>query len=397
VAKSPLFRLASRAARFAARRAFQRMPIGRSITQSRRQLKAGAMAPLRRAMNKASRDLTGRTALNRVRRELNRTSMSGMAMQAVNALLRSMGPFGQAIQSSIRSRGGPAKQLQAAADLLRSYGYEILGKDPNWAGYQRGEEAAKEVLENAGYTITPGGRVMPANPPRWMPFPEEEEQPEATTETATAPGRPSDTQRPDLSEEARRPAPQPEGDEDEESEVTVTPEIRTPASSNVYSFQYDYSRSILYVRYQEHTINPRAAKMSSSGGRTHVKGELGRTVGGKTGGPGALYAYYDVPPRIFERIVRAPSAGKAVWDDLRIRGTAYGHRFRYTLAAGQVVSMDGQKGVYIPRKVTPQGFRSRTLAIEGTGRRIYGHSALPEERRNFRGRPNRGTPNRGRP
>ncbi len=399
--KSPLFQLASRAARTQARRAFAQTDFGRAIGKARRGLSSASPAGLQRRFNRAVRDATGRNALNRFQREVNRYSLSGMAMQGVNALLSSLGPIGQAIRASIGRRRRPADQLQMAADLLRSYGYEILGKDPAWSGYQRGETAAREVLENAGYTITPSGQVKPAQRPFWDTQ-EGEEGPEVNQlgQPVVQSGRPSASAAPDLTEESRRPVTQPEGDDDEEQELTVTPEIRTPASSNVYSFQYDYRRSILYVRFQEHSINPRAARMSKSGGRTHVKGELGRTVGGKTGGPGALYAYYDVPPRIFERIVRAPSAGGAVWDDLRIRGTAYGHRFRYTLAAGQVVSFDGQQGVYIPRKVTQQGFRSRTLAIEGAGRRIYGHSALPEERRNFRGRPSRpdrGAPDRGRP
>ena len=399
--KSPLFQVASRAARMQARRAFGQTGVGRAITRARREFSAASPAGLQRRFGRAMRDATGRTAANQFQREVNRYSLSGVAMQGVNALLNSLGPIGQAIRASISRKRKPSDQLQAAADLLRSYGFEILGNDPKWSGYSRGETAAREVLENAGYTITPSGKVKPASRPFWDTGEEEESSFNQLGQPVTQSGPPVTFTTPKLDERPERSeGPSQEEKEEEEQELSVTPEIRTPASSNVYSFQYDYRRSILYVRFQEHAINPRAVRMSKSGGRSHVRGELGRTVGGKTGGPGARYAYYDVPPRVFERMVVSPSAGGAVWDELRIRGTAYGHRFRYTLSAGQVVNVDGQQGVYIPRRVTQQGFRSRTLAIEGTGRRIYGHSALPEERRNFRGRParpDRGAPDRGRP
>lgn len=389
MAKNKLFNLASRAARFQARRTLQRSPMGRALTEARRALRTGVTTQLRRQVRKAQREITGRAAMNRVQREIQRYSISGMAMQAVNAMLGSMGPVGQVIKSALARRRRPADQLQMAADLLRTYGYEILGKDPRWSGYSRGEEAAKELLTNAGYTITPAGKVVPVNRPFWMEEPGEEsdqaEQPENLTSrpSASAPSRER--------EEAR------EQEDEGEQQVSMTPEIRTPASSNVYSFQYDYQSKTLYVRFQEHSVNP--ASMSKAGGRTHVRGHLGHTVGGKTGAPGARYAYFDVPVRIFEKLVRAPSAGRAVWDELRVRGTAYGHRFQYSLSEAQTVTHQGVTGVYIPRKITAQGYRARTMPVEGTGRRIWAHSALPEERRVWRGRPqapNRGTPDRGR-
>lgn len=389
MAKNKLFNLASRAARFQARRTFQRSPMGRALTEARRALSTGVTTGLRRQVRKAQREITGRAAMNRVQREIQRYSISGMAMQAVNAMLGSMGPVGQVIKSALSRRRRPADQLQMAADLLRTYGYEILGKDPRWSGYSRGEEAAKELLTNAGYTITPAGKVIPASRPFWQDEPAEEEQ------QAEPPVNVSS--RPTQSTPSREPEETREAEDQGEPEITMTPEIRTPASSNVYSFQYDYEAKILYVRYQEHTVNP--ASMSKAGGRTHVRGHLGHTVGGKSGAPGARYAYYNVPARIFEKMVRAPSAGRAVWDELRVRGTAYGHRFQYSLSEAQTVTHQGVTGVYIPRKITAQGYRARTMPVEGTGRRLWAHSALPEERRVFRGRPpgpDRGRPNRGR-
>jgi len=57
------------------------------------------------------------------------------------------------------------------------------------------------------------------------------------------------------------------------------------------------------------------------------------------------------------------SAGKAVWDHLRIRKTVYGHRYQYGVTGGQQLP-NGQ--AYIPRKATPNGFRTRSLRVIGS-------------------------------
>lgn len=401
MAKNKLFQLASRAARYQARQTFSRTLLGKSLNAAKRQISGGTFTQLRRQIRKAGREVSMQDLTRRTMRDVQRYSLTGMAMQAVNNLLGSLGPLGHVIRSQLYRRRRPADQLKAAADLLRSYGYEILGKDTRWPGYERGEEAAKQLLEQAGYRVLPNGAVIPEPKPVWEQQQQEDgDEPQSLTYTRPQPPRDEQAGRPSASapSQMQQPEDEQEEGEDEPVQVTVTPEIRTPSSSNVYSFQYDYKRSTLYVRYQEHSVNPNAIRGSKAGGRAHVRGTLGHTVGGKTGGPGASYAYYDVPVRVFEKLVRAPSAGRAVWDELRIRGTAYGHRFRYGLASAQTVRMeDGTDAVYVPRRITPQGFRARTLAVEGTGRRIYAHSALPEEARNFRGRPNRGRPDRGRP
>lgn len=69
--------------------------------------------------------------------------------------------------------------------------------------------------------------------------------------------------------------------------------------------------------------------------------------------PGSTYVYFDVPTKKYHEFARASdaSAGKAVWDYLRVRGTVWQHQHRYKFLQNQ--------GEYIPRKATRTGFRTR--------------------------------------
>jgi hypothetical protein len=60
------------------------------------------------------------------------------------------------------------------------------------------------------------------------------------------------------------------------------------SSSNVHSIRYDQAMAILFVRFQN-----------------------------DQGGPGAEYAYYNVPRRIAKGMFNAGSMGKYVWSHLR--------------------------------------------------------------------------------
>lgn len=155
-------------------------------------------------------------------------------------------------------------------------------------------------------------------------------------------------------------------------------------SSNVYSFAYDYNASTLYVTYQGSKINRGSVRRGTvrrgkSSSRPQLIGERGSTVTGERGGRGPLYAYFDVPARVFDRMQRAASKGKFVWDELRVRGSVYGHKYRYSLVQGQVSTQKGVTGVYIPRKATPQGFKSRSIADLGQGKRGFQTSTLPAQ------------------
>ena len=157
----------------------------------------------------------------------------------------------------------------------------------------------------------------------------------------------------------------------------------TPGSSNVYGYYFEFesrTRGILYVTF------------------------LGQNSDGTRSGAGATYGYYDVPGQTYHQFqnAAASSAGGAVWDYLRVRGTQWAHQHNYRLI--QV------SGDYIPRKATQRGYRTRNLptlntnrepAVNARGREIgrleYRRSTLPERIRPIDGRPNRGRPDRGEP
>lgn len=356
-----LFSVASSAVRKQARRDFQRSSLGKALAGAKREANG---SPMGRALRRINRQVRG-VPMSGLNRDIERYGLHGYAMQAVNALLGAFGPFGRAIAQRL-SRKRPSDQLEAAADLLRSYGMEILHSDTRNPGYGRGEMAARQLLEQAGYRISPQGDL-------------ERDEPVTERRSASVPAG----------------NVQVEQENDQEEQMPeVSPLIRTPGSSNVYSFQYNYKTSTLYVRYQAHRVNRDAVELKSTHGLGRVKGSLGRTVGGKTGGPGPMYAYFDVPVRVFERIIRHQSAGGAVWDDLRIRGTAYGHQYAYSLVDAQEIETKEGKGYYVPRKITSSGYRQRSFAPGSGAGRGYALSSLPREDRDFRGRPD--APNRGR-
>lgn len=177
----------------------------------------------------------------------------------------------------------------------------------------------------------------------------------------------------------RREPPRPGEDPSYGRETLVT------NSSNVYSYSYDASSSTLYVTYLAPKINPDAVRTSKvvkgrGQSRTQLIGQSGKTLSGKSNSRGAMYAYYDVPARVYDRMVRASSKGKFVWDELRIRGTMYGHKFRYGLVQGAVITQPGVSGVYIPRRATEAGFRTRSVADIGQGARGFQTSTLAEQK-----------------
>lgn len=177
------------------------------------------------------------------------------------------------------------------------------------------------------------------------------------------------------------------------------PEILTPASTNVYSFSYvregGQRLGTLYVTFKAHTVNPVGVTHGVEAGtgrrkasRKQLLGKRGQTVGGKTGGRGAMYAYYKVPPSVYTKLLAVKGAGNqqgpgvkspgtGVWDMLRVRGTVWGHKYQYGLVQGQVTPQVG--GVYIPRKATKGGFRSRGVAEAGSGARGFQTSTLPQQ------------------
>lgn len=160
-------------------------------------------------------------------------------------------------------------------------------------------------------------------------------------------------------------------------------EILTPQSSNVFSFTYDYQSSTLYVTYKASQLSSKHTKtVKGRGGLSQLSGVAGKTITGKTNARGPMYAYYDVPERVFTQMKFAHSKGKFVWDRLRVRGTIHGHKYRFGLIQGSVTIQDGVIGTYIPRRATSKGFRVRSVAVVGSGKRAFQTSTLPERLRN---------------
>ena len=176
--------------------------------------------------------------------------------------------------------------------------------------------------------------------------------------------------------------------------------VRTPNSTNVYSLQYHYPSQTLYVRFQAPDLNPDAiTHHTSRGGLQAIRGQSGKTVLGQVIQPGPLYAYYAVPKQVFRQLILVAnegnpvgpgvkSPGTGVWELLRIRGSRWAHHFKYRLIEGsEHTGPNGTSSFYVPRKVTADGYRSRSMNIG----RNWARSSLPAT-----GRPNRGVPNRGR-
>lgn len=142
-----------------------------------------------------------------------------------------------------------------------------------------------------------------------------------------------------------------------------------PKSSNVHSYGYDLPSHSLYVRYLDH---------ESDAGKSSRK-------------PGPIYRYFNCPPEIFLKFLKADSKGSYVWDALRIRGTVSGHQLDYALV--------GVQNGYVPRKatMTPEGeaFIPRTV-FSDRDRRLTSRRGF-EVVRPMIPRPKDGKPNTGQP
>lgn len=184
-------------------------------------------------------------------------------------------------------------------------------------------------------------------------------------------------------------------DQDEWNQIQT--KRRLVESSNVYAYHYipeSATSGIMYV--------------------TFLNWEKGMKPEERSG-PGQTYAYYNVPVTKYQQFESAAteSAGRAVWDYFRVRGSAYEHQHPYTLVQAE--------GDYVSRKATAKGYAARTLLAPGSPRvKKFGAKAAREFREDqtrkmeaedmgralgrrstlapeMRGKPNRAEPNRGTP
>jgi hypothetical protein len=171
--------------------------------------------------------------------------------------------------------------------------------------------------------------------------------------------------------------------------VRNEPETLTPQSSNVFSFSYDFGSSTLFVSYKATAHVGGQERTVRVGKRDSLSQRVGGHTAGKLNQRGPTYGYRKVPVDLYESMKRAASKGKFVWDKLRERGTIHGHQYEYYLAYAEPGANNAAP--YIPRKASATGFRSRSLAEPGSGRRGFRTSTLPEQK----GFANRTQPRRG--
>ncbi len=306
---------------------------------------------------------------------------SSRASGLMSQLLGALGPLGQAIQLAIGGSGRSLynEQLESAVALIRALGGEYLTMDKGSPHYQRGLSAARKALgKNGPRELTPqevmdrlndvnqqidagGGGDPPGRPPTTGDeWPDEHGIPLVGRDSASY--------------------------DPESMEAILNREIRTPESSNVYSFVF------------EEETDPRGRFQERSGILYVTFRPWYPGMEHRPNGPGPMYAYFDVPWRKYRAFAAAAtnqSAGGAVWEYLRVRGSKWDHRFPYRLVGGVQVPTGG---LYVPRKTTQWGLRQRTLPTPGTGRRGFVRSSLPERPwMPDRGEPERGGPNRGEP
>lgn len=139
----------------------------------------------------------------------------------------------------------------------------------------------------------------------------------------------------------------------------------TPGSSNVYSFTW--------VPDDQYFQSATSSQLGISGSGTLIvtfkDWEPGMEDRPNT--PGATYAYSNVSRQKwmqFKAATSPDSAGVAVWDYLRIRGSISGHQHPYRL-----ISVSGE---YIPRRATAAGFAQRMLPGAREGQVAWRRSTL---------------------
>lgn len=313
----------------------------------------------RRRIQEAAEQLVGKVRLPRT---LSRVEQVQLLAEAAGAPMRRT-RYASGSGGGRQSGGGGKRGRSILGDILKALGKAIL--QPHVPAREIVD--AIRLLMDVGYRVDSTGEVAP---PPLPPI----QQPQTEVRTVPQPGR----RRSDPRGPGQIGAPPRPGEESPYGE-----EILTPQSSNVFSFSYarDAGRQTgtLYVTFKAPKLNSSSVSTGRGrrGGRQQLRGKSGSTVSGKTNERGPMYAYFSVPPAVFSRMRDAVSKGKFVWDNLRIRGTVYGHRYRYVLAKGVVITQDGVSGVYIPRMATKKGFRVRSVAtVEQPGRRGFQSSTL---------------------
>lgn len=269
--------------------------------------------------------------------------------RVIDRELKRLGPIGKLAKQIARIFGGASQRRGAARDRRRKADQRDAVK---------ALEDAYRQIERAGFIVHEDGTIEPKAPPPPPPpgmfvgeAPAVSEVP-GVGERRTRARDPDDGPELDVRSRVRQ-----SHDVRHKDWGQLTAWILTPQSSNVYAFAYDPVGRLLYVTYQE-----------------------------PDGSAGPMYSYGSVgtpfPESFYQALVNANSKGKWIWDNVRIRGTVFGHKFPYTLVRPGA-------GGYVPRKATPKGLRTRAVPVVRTvgnqRRTVLRRSLLPE--RNWGSRP----------
>lgn len=426
---SPLFKLAASAIRQQARREFARSEVGQMMAGIRR-MKNAASNPERAVLQYVAgsrggqlmRQLKNSATVGGVSQMIERYGKNALTRMALNEILNSLGPLGTVVRAVMNVSGyGPSgghhgvrqsmlqRELRAAMGLLKAYGYEVTppkgrrdAKDN-----KRAVEVAKKILTEQGYNVLPptsqwtvddANRVIAQAQAvlkaRGQAVPPEIAEQELHDQFPQLEGRglpfgiSPTTSRGDQRKvidvdmgrgkgSRRLPVDHP---------AVTGQRILTKQSSNVYSYRYDLEAQMLWVRYRA------PGPADSEGGRAFV--------------PGPLYEYRNVNLGEYMALMKAPSKGTWVWDNLRVRGTVAGYRKPYKLAgvtmgyvprhARLAIGKQGLGEYYMPRSFRAGTKTLRSRLPQEMVNKLSPRQAARMAARNLRGHPNRGTPNRGR-
>ena len=381
MARSPLYKNFAQELQKQAKRDFNKSTYGKIIKGMNDLERRGAGAVTTEKVNKLI-DKYGRGGFDqaKVAKEIQNKELAqltktletyakrgGADKLAVDYLLKELGPIGAILKAAFGAKAKKTKpqtaELSAAQKLLEAFGYTVLPKKRKGkrkktgkasrktsSAISRGIDRAREWLESVGYHVPEDPEAL-EDPKNKVVFPQGQTG-------YTKKGDPRRIVEVDVEGSRRRlPVEHP----------MMTGEMMSNfGSSNVHSYSYDMDARTLYVRFlQTHGYQ-------------------------KAAGKGPLYAYHNVPPAVFEAMLKAPSKGKFVWRRIREPGTISGHQFDYRLV--------GVERDYVPRKATMmaggEGYTPRTV-LTSRGRELSSSNGRQVVRPLNRATPNRGTPNRG--
>jgi len=349
-------------------------------TKGARQLLGGEAQKLARFTNSPRpkswkgirKQALGGTLAGQFLNDIDRYARGGATGGILSKVLGQLGPVGKAIgflfgRESDKSRDVNPASLKSAMDLLNSLGYNVTPPTSSTGGSTKPPRGGS------------GGSSRPKAPPSRP----------TSQPTRTGTGGSQFTQPP---AQGQPQGPQPPTGRFV-SDQYIPMQIVT-GSSNVYAIGYNPDTRTCRVQFLATSVYADSIKGRGHKGRGRARGKLGKTLSNRRHGPGPVYDYHNVPPGIFKRLQAASSKGKAIWDNLRIRGTVYGHQYDYSLSAASVVdvvqrvyqqgqSFPGKKVAsitYVPRRAAGPGkFVGRSM-LQGVGRsaRQY-RSILPNQ------------------